>query len=138
MEFLKLEIGTKKNPIVIDIKEYKGRKLIDIRKFFPSKEDKELILPSKKGISLNPSQFGQLIEELNNNSQKISEFFDPQSISDSNYNLSINIKSTIGRQFHVSFEGGDIKVLLDNSFKKRLSDSQAEIFSKLILGLYLT
>ena len=75
MEGLKLKIGTEKSPIVIDLKIFKGRKLIDIRKYFHDKTDEEIFLPTKKGISLNPIQFSQLVDALNQSKDEISSFY---------------------------------------------------------------
>ena len=41
MEELIFKIGTKKNPLLITLKEFKGRKLVDIRKFFQDKNEKK-------------------------------------------------------------------------------------------------
>ena len=49
-------IGTKDYPLKIQFKTYKGKKYIDIRKWFLERKTNE-VLPTKKGISLSEHQF---------------------------------------------------------------------------------
>lgn len=49
--------------IRIEKKEYKGREYIDIRIYFKA-EDSDSMIPSKKGITINPNQLGELAKGL--------------------------------------------------------------------------
>ena len=54
-------IGSKNNPLVISLSEYKGRRIVDIRKYYTDKDSKELV-PTKKGLSLTLGTFNALEE----------------------------------------------------------------------------
>ena len=55
-------IGTKDYPLKIQFKTYKGKKYIDIRKWFLERKTNE-VLPTKKGISLSEHQFEDVISK---------------------------------------------------------------------------
>lgn len=57
-----------KEPIFISISEYKSSKFIDIRKFYLEGEEWK---PTKKGITLNSSQFKEVLDVLNKNESQI-------------------------------------------------------------------
>ena len=67
-------IGPKDYPIKIQIKTFKGRKYLDIRKWYLDRKINE-ILPTKKGISLSEYQFEDIITLLSKDKKKISEWF---------------------------------------------------------------
>lgn len=70
-----IRIGSKTNPIVISLAEYKGHSFIDIRKCFVKNEDQS-ILPTRKGISLNRIDLGKVLETLMTERPKIEAWFD--------------------------------------------------------------
>ena len=67
-------IGPKEYPIKIQIKTFKGRKYLDIRKWYLDRKTNE-ILPTKKGISLSEYQFEDVISLLSKDKEKISNWF---------------------------------------------------------------
>tara|TARA_B100000035_G_C20921958_1_gene518910 strand:- start:191 stop:805 length:615 start_codon:yes stop_codon:yes gene_type:complete len=67
-------IGPKEYPIKIQIKTFKGRKYLDIRKWYLDRKTNE-ILPTKKGISLSEYQFEDVISLLSKDKKKISDWF---------------------------------------------------------------
>ena len=67
-------IGTKDYPLKIQFKTYKGKKYIDIRKWFLERKTNE-VLPTKKGISLSEHQFEDVISILSKDKEKISNWF---------------------------------------------------------------
>jgi hypothetical protein len=67
-------IGPKEYPIKIQIKTFKGRKYLDIRKWYLDRKTNE-ILPTKKGISLSEYQFEDVISLLSKDRKKISNWF---------------------------------------------------------------
>ena len=67
-------IGPKDYPIKIQIKTFKGRKYLDIRKWYLDRKVNE-ILPTKKGISLSEYQFEDVITLLSKDKKKISQWF---------------------------------------------------------------
>ena len=71
MEQLVYKIGTLRNPILIDVKEFNNQKLIDIRKYFIDKDDSNKLIPTKKGISLNSFHLEQLIDTININAKSV-------------------------------------------------------------------
>ena len=67
-------IGPKEYPIKIQIKTFKGRKYLDVRKWYLDRKTNE-ILPTKKGISLSEYQFEDVITLLSKDKDKISKWF---------------------------------------------------------------
>jgi len=67
-------VGPKEYPIKIQVKTFKGRKYIDIRKWFLDRKSNE-ILPTKKGISLSEYQFEDIFKILSQEKDKISKWF---------------------------------------------------------------
>jgi hypothetical protein len=125
MEQLIFKIGTTRNPILIDFKEYNNFKLVDIRKFFIDKNDINNLLPTKKGISLNVNQLNQLIETINSNSNTISNFFKTDEINQ----INIDIKPTIGRGFQCKYENNKTTVIINEDLKNRLPSDNLSLFS---------
>lgn len=128
MEQLTYKIGTTRNPILIDIKEYNNLKLIDIRKYFIDKEDAQNLIPTKKGISLNGFQFQQLIEVLNSNSKSIAEFFELSDKKD----INVKVQSTMGRSFQCKYENNKTTVIVDEKLSQKLNEENLLLFSKMI------
>jgi hypothetical protein len=62
-------VDAKKNEVALStdcfvrVNEFKGKLLIDIRKYFPGKDGGEMI-PGKKGISLNLEQWQTLVSNV--------------------------------------------------------------------------
>lgn len=67
-------IGPKEYPIKIQIKTYKGKKYLDVRKWYLDRKTNE-ILPTKKGISLSEYQFEDVITLLSRDKDKITKWF---------------------------------------------------------------
>jgi hypothetical protein len=128
MEQLIYKIGTLRNPILIDVKEFNNQKLIDIRKYFIDKDDKDKLIPTKKGISLNSFQLEQLIETLNNNSKSVSNFFQVNE----HKQIEIEIKSTIGRSFQCKYENNTTSVVIDEKLNDKLSSENLLLFTKMV------
>jgi Transcriptional Coactivator p15 (PC4) len=60
-----------REPIFISLSSYKNSKFLDVRKFY--KEGEEW-LPTKKGITINQSQFKEFLAVLNKNEQEITNW----------------------------------------------------------------
>lgn len=133
MEFLKQIIGTEKNPIVINFKEYNKRKIVDIRKFYQSSIDSKELLPTKKGIALNPIQLQQLLECLKSNSGEINNFFNTQESINFSNEIEPVIDHTIGRKFEIKFENNKTRLVIDNSLEQKISEEKIGFFSSMIL-----
>lgn len=71
----RIKIGSKRSPLVISLKDFKGSPLIDIRKFFLDRQDDEL-KPTKKGLALKKNNFKLLLDTLNECSDEIFEWLD--------------------------------------------------------------
>ncbi len=65
--------GSKKSPVVVRLDEYKGRRIVDIRKYFSDKKSKEL-RPTKKGISLAENNFREITELIGDKGGSILEW----------------------------------------------------------------
>lgn len=128
MEQLTYKVGTKRNPILIEFKEYNGRKLADIRKYYIDKEDSSNLLPTRKGISLNSHQLVQLIDTLSANSKNISGFFENNKIEE----LKIDIKPTIGRSFNCHYENNNVSIVVDEHVAVKMDDEKLQLFSKML------
>jgi hypothetical protein len=135
MAELKFIFGSKRNPIVFNLERYEGRPLVDIRKFFPSKDDPEKLLPTKKGISLNQSQIEQLEEIILSNKELINEFFEGK---ESNVEVvrKLEEKPLIGRSFNVSFNGGETVVSVNSELVGLKSKNSEELLSNLLEAFY--
>ena len=71
-------IGTKDYPIKIQIKTFKGRKYLDLRKWFLDRKTNEVI-PTKKGINLSEYQFEDIVTILSKEKENISKWFQEKS-----------------------------------------------------------
>jgi len=71
-------VGPSEYPIKIQVKTFKGRKYLDIRKWYLDKKHNE-VLPTKKGISLSEYQFEDIISIISNEKDKISKWFKEKS-----------------------------------------------------------
>jgi hypothetical protein len=134
VEGINFKIGTKKNPLIIALKEFKGRKLFDIRKFFVEKNGEKLI-PTKKGISLNRFQLEQVIDTLKYESINISNFFEIEELTEKILQIE-TVKSTFGRGFNVEFKNGDSKLLISEELKNKLGENNLDFFKKILDCLY--
>jgi len=136
MEELTYKIGTKKNPLLIGLKEFKGRKLVDIRKFFQDKnESEEKLLPTRKGISLNQFQLEQFIEVLNTESHAISNFFQEVGITEKKIQVEIT-KSSFGRGFNLEYKNSDTVLKINQDFEDKIGKSNVDFFKKILNCLY--
>ena len=133
---MEVNIGTKKNPVIFKFQDFKGRKLLDIRKYFLSKDTQELV-PTKKGILLNIMQFNNLVEQINDNSSKISSYFTELDNS-TNHKVEVSFDTLIGRNFNIEVHGGKTIIKLSNNYKNKLNDTQKELFCNMILPIYQT
>ncbi len=128
MEQLIFKIGTTRNPILIDFKEFNNQKIVDIRKYFLDSKDSNNILPSKKGISLNINQLNQIVETINTNSLSISDFFESEKLK----HIDLEIKPTIGRSFQCKYENNKTTVIIDEKLNEKLNPESLLLFSKMI------
>ncbi|WP_282018184.1 transcriptional coactivator p15/PC4 family protein [Salegentibacter mishustinae] len=131
MEFLNLQIGNKRSPILISLKIFKGIKLFDIRKFYMEKETEDL-KPTRKGISLNQNQLNQFLEKINENTTQINDFFDSQN----SLKTEITYAQTMGRKFDVRYENNEVKLILDHSFKEKYGTDEINVLKKVILATF--
>ena len=132
MEELKFEIGSKRSPIILAFKEYKGQKLCDFRKFFENPNSKNDLIPTKKGITINEMQFNQFVSCISENSKNIQEFFNASVIKP----IEIRGAYTIGRSFSIEYENDKTVLKIDNGFRDKLNLDQTELFGIVIDELY--
>ena len=132
MEELIFKIGTKKNPLLISLKEYKSRKFVDIRKFYQDKNEKEeKLMPTRKGISLNQLQLEQFTEVLNSQYDKISNFFEKADNSAKKIEVEIS-NSSFGRGFNFEYKNGETVFKINHDFKDKIGANNVDIFKKLL------
>jgi hypothetical protein len=132
MEQLVFKIGTIRNPILIDFKEFNGQKLVDIRKCFIDKNDSNNLIPTKKGISLNANQLNQIVEVLNSQAESITEFFGINEFRE----IGVEVMSTMGRSFQCRYENNKITVDIDEELRNRMSADNVSLFIKLVQSFY--
>jgi len=64
--------GSKNQPFVVSLSEFKGKRLLDIRKYFRSNGE---LVPTKKGVSINRIQFDTLSSLFLNEHDRINSWF---------------------------------------------------------------
>jgi|GEM_PF-1341780 len=122
-------VGSEENPVVVLLKEFKGRKGLDIRKYYSDSGD---LKPTRKGLFLNKIQFSLIKKIINERENEILSWFDNDfdevkhkigiQIDASSINNYKTIKS-IGKQdswkgygfFEVVFEGSKSTVKLNKA-----------------------
>jgi len=75
--FKGLVLGSPANPLVLCLSEYQGHRLIDIRKYFIERQSRQP-KPTKKGVSLNATQYRQVMDVLAKESGVVLEWLDGQ------------------------------------------------------------
>lgn len=125
MEPIELKFGTVRNPVVVSLKEYKGVKLFDVRKFFPDKVNDDILIPTKKGISFNAQQLNDFFELLNGNKPVIENFFTSEKVE--NPEIDIKLGSFFGRKFRFDFENNITSINLDSGFSERMNDETQRV-----------
>lgn len=134
MAELNFKIGSDRNPVIISLKEFKGRKLIDIRKNFPNQNDKNDLIPTKKGISLNESQLSELLKKLNENKSSIEQHF--QQIHHEDINIDLRIGSLLGRKFNFDFENKKTDFVIDPDLANRIGEDHIQVVKKSFYSFY--
>lgn len=71
---------SKRNPICIELKNYEGRKLLDIRRYFYDRKSCEYV-PTRKGISLTRESFLEILGIIDHHRKEIKEWFNLDSDS---------------------------------------------------------
>ena len=135
MAELKYVFGTKRNPIVFHLGEYEGRPRVDIRKHYPSKDDPEELLPTRKGISLNHSQLEQLLDIVNSKKDTVEDFFQGKHIDSVNQTF-LEEKPLIGRGFNVEFNNGETKVSISSELSHLKNRASDELIPQLLEAFY--
>lgn len=135
MAELKFIFGTKRNPIVIHLGEYEGRPRVDIRKHYPSKNDPEELLPTRKGISLNHSQIEQFLDIVNSKKKTIDDFFQGKKLNKKSETFLVE-KPLIGRSFNVEFNNGETKVTISNEISHLKDKPSDELLTCLIEAFF--
>ena len=135
MAELKYVFGTKRNPIVIHLGEYEGRPRVDIRKHYPSKEDPEELLPTRKGISLNHSQLEQFLDIVNSKKETVDDFFQGKHIDSVNQTF-LEEKPLIGRGFNVEFNNGETKVTISSELSHLKNRASEDLMPQLLEAFY--
>ncbi|MDB4644228.1 transcriptional coactivator p15/PC4 family protein [bacterium] len=133
MEQVEVKIGSPKSPIVLSLKEYRGKKLLDVRKYFRTSKDSDEISPTRKGISLTGQQFSMVLDALNEHSKTIEEFYSSTFDLNLDQKLDIAVGPTLGRLFHFSFENNSTTVVLDKELAEKLGDDHSALFVNLLL-----
>lgn len=121
-------VGPKEYPIKIQIKTFKGKKYLDIRKWFLDRKTNE-ILPTKKGISLNDYQFQDIINIISEEKEKISSWFKEQATEDEVVNSLIK-QSEIRRglaEEAKAFDAKSEKLTENRFFKVDYKDGKTEL-----------
>lgn len=130
MESVEYIIGSKHNPVIIALKEWNGRRLLDIRKFYRDKKEESNYLPTKKGISLSSMQLQKMVDVLNENSEEISEYFG--SSEDDRSEIELKLVSTIGRRFRFDFSNNRTELILDEDLGNKIGNDKIEMVKNLL------
>ena len=135
MAELKYVFGTKRNPIVFHLGDYEGRPRVDIRKHYPSKENPEELLPTRKGISLNHTQLEQLMDIVNSKKDIVDDFFKGKKMESVNQIFLVE-KPLIGRNFNVEFHNGSTKVFIGTELSHLKKMTSEELITSLLNAFY--
>ncbi len=133
MEYIINQIGSKDSPVIIELKEFEGRKLFDIRKYFTDKKTNELS-PTRKGISLNPFQLIQLIETINTKSKVINDFLQNEDETKFEIFTELKFDNLIGRSFKYDFANGKTTIILDEKKFEDFKINELEIIKKMLIS----
>ncbi len=132
MEHVIGKIGNKNSPLIVELKEFEGKKLFDIRKYFIDKKTEEL-LPTRKGVSLNSFQLQQLIETINSQSESINEYFFQDEEKSIEIKTDLKISNLLGRSFKFQFENGNSSIFLDKQHFGKLKENELTIIKTALL-----
>ena len=135
MAEIKYVFGTKRNPIVIHLGEYQGRPRVDIRKHYPSKDNTEELLPTRKGISLNHSQLEQFLNIVNSKKETVDDFFQGKHVDSVNKSF-LEEKPLIGRSFNIEFNNGETKVSISSELSHLKNRASVELIPQLLEAFY--
>jgi hypothetical protein len=152
-------VGPKEYPIKIQIKTFKGRKYLDIRKWFLNRKSHE-VLPTKKGISLSEYQFEDIISIISKEKDKITKWFQEKVTEDEivdslikhaeiRQKLSEEAKSFKSRSkklnenkfFKVEYEDGETQLVINENhqlYKEINKKSSQEDIKKIIDFLFIS
>ena len=152
-------IGTKDYPLKIQFKTYKGKKYIDIRKWFLERKTNE-VLPTKKGISLSEHQFEDVISILAKDKKKITDWFQEKINEDEIVDTLVKhsevrrklseeakaFKTKIkklneNKFFKVEYEGGKAQLVINENhqlYKEISKKNNEENFKKIIDSLFIS
>lgn len=70
-----ITVGSKSSPIVVQLGEYEGRRVCDIRKYYEDKKTHKL-MPTKKGITLTHRAFSALKSLFVDNDSKVESWLE--------------------------------------------------------------
>ena len=144
-----LRLGEPKNPLVIKMSSFNGMRGLDIRRhYFDKKEG--ITKPTAKGIWLKETEFKNILNFLNEHSDKITSFFKSdldaaelttrskqllKSSGRKNMNASklieVELKPWPGTNFFECIESGNKKIVRFNSKIKLLASLDEETLSAL-------
>ena len=152
-------IGPKEYPIKIQVKTFKGRKYLDVRKWYLDRKSHE-ILPTKKGISLSEYQFEDVISIIIKEKDKISKWFQEKVTEDEivdtllkhaaiRRKLSEEAKSFKTKSkkidenkfFKVDYDDGKIQLVINENhqlYKEMNKKNNAEDFQKIFNSLFIS
>jgi len=94
---------SKKNPIFIQLKEYQGKRLFDIRRFFLESNSGEY-KPTQKGISLNKDNFLHVIQAIEENKDQVSAWFEINNKEITKENFKNKVESDCAEQEYAKEE----------------------------------
>ena len=133
MEPIEFRIGSAKSPIVISLKEFGGKKLIDIRKYYKESKDTDEIIPTRKGISLTGQQLSLVLDGLNEHTETIVNFYSSSLDLNLKRNLNISLGSPMGRLFDFSYENDTTNVTIDKKLTEKISEDHSALLVNLLL-----
>ena len=101
MEQTLRRIGAKTRPLILKLKDFKGRRFIDLRYHYVKDDD---ILPTKRGLMLSKEALIAVLSAIDEESEVISEYFDlkNQEVVD----LEVKRDVVTGRSFEVNQYNG--------------------------------
>lgn len=127
MEQTLRRIGAKTRPLILKLKDFKGRRFIDLRYHYVKDDD---ILPTKRGVMLSKEALIAVLSAIDEESEVISEYFDlkNQEVVD----LEVKRDVVTGRSFEVNQYNGKVLIKMDEERYMGIDDKMLHIIASVL------
>lgn len=124
-------IGSDKRPVIVRVKQFHGAEYLDIRKCFRRKID-GVIMPTNKGVMLNRVHAQKLFNFEHDLWGKLESWLEDSGTTQTKTQVRCTTQSLISRCFHVEWQPGESKVVLDDMMAKKLLEFDRDLIPELL------